>query len=92
MSPNLNSSSQNINIKNLKNKEIIKKIRSYQNFIKKNFKFVGNNFSYEARSMHYNNKNPKNGIYGTVTKEEIKELKDEGINTHIVPWIEDKEN
>ena len=36
-------------------------------------------------------KNTK-GIYGTASREEIKDLKEEGIETEIVPWIEDKSN
>ena len=30
------------------------------------------------------------GIYGTASKQDIKELKEEGIDTDIIPWIEDK--
>ena len=72
--------------------EINKKIRQYQSFIKKNFKYVGNNFAFEARSIHYNNKKKQKGIYGTASNEEIKELKAEGIDTEIIPWIRDKNN
>ena len=32
------------------------------------------------------------GIYGTATNDQIKELKEEGINTETIPWIEDKKN
>ena len=32
------------------------------------------------------------GIYGNATKNQIKELHDEGIETHSFPWIEDKKN
>ena len=32
------------------------------------------------------------GIYGKATNEEIKDLKQEGIETQMIPWIEDKEN
>ena len=32
------------------------------------------------------------GIYGTASIEELKELKEEGINTEVIPWIEDKKN
>ena len=52
---------------------------------------MGENFSYEARSIHYNKKKKK-GIYGKATKEEIKELNEEGIETQTIPWIDDKEN
>ena len=73
-------------IKSFKNK-----MREYQKFIKNNFDYVGDNFAYEARSIHYNKKKTK-GIYGKATKEDIKNLKDEGIETQNIPWIEDKEN
>ena len=38
------------------------------------------------------NKKIKKGIYGTASQTDIKELKEEGINTEIIPWIEDKNN
>ncbi len=77
----------------LRIKKINNKIKEYQKFIKDNFDYVGENFSYEARSIHYNNKkNKKKGIYGSATTEEIKELKEEGIDTEIIPWIKDKSN
>ncbi len=78
---------------NIKFKKINKKIKEYQKFIKENFRYVGENFSYEARSLHYNQKqNKKKGIYGSASFDEIKELKDEGIDTEVIPWIEDKSN
>ena len=72
--------------------EINKKIKEYQKFIKKNFEYVGKNFAYEARSIHYENKKKDKGIYGTASNDEIKELKEEGIETEIIPWLEDKNN
>jgi hypothetical protein len=53
---------------------------------------VGKNFAYEARSIHYNNKKNEKGIYGTASKKDLKELKEEGINAQVVPWIDDKNN
>ena len=85
---NLEKSNQNI----LKFNEVTKKIKEYQKFIKKNFEYVGKNFAYEARTIHYNNKKKNKGIYGTASNQEIKELKEEGINTELIPWIEDKKN
>ena len=76
----------------LKYQKIKKTIDKYQKFIKNNFDYVGENFAYEARSIHYNNKKNNKGIYGTATKEEIKELKEEGVKTEIIPWFEDKSN
>ena len=72
--------------------DIKKTIKEYQKFIKNNFDYVGKNFAFEARSIHYENKKKKKGIYGVASKTELKELKDEGIDTQIIPWVEDKNN
>ena len=37
-------------------------------------------------------KKNKKGIYGSASKEELKELKDEGIEAEVIPWIEDNKN
>ena len=79
-------------IRDNKYQKISEKIKEYQKFIKKNFEYVGENFAYEARSIHYKNKKKEKGIYGTASREEIKDLRDEGIDTKIIPWIEDKNN
>ena len=75
-----------------KHQKIKKTIKNYQKFIKDNFQYVGDNFAYEARSIHYNNKKKSKGIYGSATKQDLKELKDEGIEAQMIPWIEDKDN
>ena len=79
--------------KNIRKYQQIKKtINKYQKFIKNNFDYVGENFAYEARSIHYNNKKRDKGIYGTASKKDIKELKEEGIDAHLIPWVENKNN
>ena len=83
----------NKNYKDQKKYDKIKKtITEYQKFIKNNFEYVGNNFAYEARSIHYDNKKKQKGIYGTASKQELKELKEEGIDAQMIPWVEDKSN
>ena len=72
--------------------EVKKTIINYQKFIRDNFKYVGENFAFEARSIHYNNKNKSKGIYGSASKEDLKELREEGIEAQMIPWIDDKEN
>ena len=72
--------------------KVKKTIMGYQKFIKENFKFVGDNFAYEARSIHYNSKKKSKGIYGSASKEDLKELKNEGIDTQMIPWIDENEN
>ena len=89
--------SKNSNYKNEKNdlikyQKIKKTINEYQKFIKNNFDYVGKNFAYEARSIHYNNKKKHKGIYGTASKQDLKELKEEGIYAQMVPWFENENN
>ena len=75
-----------------KYKEFKIKINEYQKLIKSNFDYVGKNFAYEARVMHYNKKKLSKGIYGDASLNEIKELKEEGIQTEIIPWVNENEN
>ena len=100
MSPNV-SNSKKINNESYKfQKNIKKKIIENQKFIKKNCKYVGDNFAQEARSIYYNEKETKDkdneketkGIYGRVTAEEIDELNEEGIETITIPWYDKTEN
>jgi len=85
-----------INTKNEKEtqkfKDVKRVVRNYQNFIKENFEYVGDKFTYEARSIHYNNKKKDKGIYGTASKKDLDELREEGIEAQVLPWIEDKSN
>ncbi len=94
MAPKLINSKSKIDDKlNIEKYHNVKKtIKSYQKFIKDNFKFVGDNFAYEARSIHYNGKKKSKGIYGSASKKDLKDLKDEGIDAKLIPWIEDTEN
>ena len=91
MSPNIFKLKNNIRIDN-KYSEIKKTISEYQKFIKKNFDYVGENFTYQARSIHYKNKKLSKGIYGKATKDDLKELKEEGIEVEVMPWIKDTTN
>ena len=94
MSPSVFRSKNNTKIdkQSLKYKEIKKTILEYQDFIKKNFDYVGQNFCYEARSVHYQNKKSSKGIYGMATKEDLKELKEEGIEVEPIPWLKNNTN
>ena len=74
------------------NSNIKKTIKEYQNFIKKNFDYVGSNFAYEARSIHYDKKKRKKGIFGKASKEDLTELQEEGIKSQSIPWFDDKSN
>jgi len=94
MSPSVLKSKNNttINNKDRKYKKIKKIIFEYQKFIKENFDYVGENFAYEARSIHYKNKKASKAIYGLATKKDLEELKEEGIETKMIPWVKDNTN
>ena len=86
------SSTENFKINDRKFIKIKNKIKEYQKFIKNNFDYVGDNFAYEARSLHYDKDKKTQGIYGRATNQEIKELAEEGVEAELIPWIEDKSN
>ena len=93
MAPNLINTKKSNNITpNKKLVEIRSKLKEYKKFVKKNFQYVGDNFTYEARSIHYNKNKKKRGIYGKASLIDVRELKEEGIDTQMIPWIEDKDN
>ena len=94
MAPQLiNSKKKSKDSLDLKKYNNIKKtIINYQKFIKNNFKYVGENFAYEARSIHYNIKKKKKNIYGNASIKDLEELKEEGIETQTIPWVDDKDN
>lgn len=54
--------------------------------VETNCDYVGPKFAEEARKIHYGEVDPR-GIYGEATKEESRELKDEGIEFGRVPWV-----
>ena len=93
MSPNLLNTKKKENPKDIeKFKDVRKKLSDYKKFVKDNFEYVGENFSYKARSIHYDKKKTKKGIYGVASLKDVKELKEEGIETDLIPWIDDDTN
>ena len=94
MAPQLINSKTNSETKlnTAKYQKVRKTIKKYQKFIKDNFQYVGNNFAYEARSIHYNKKKRDKGIYGTASKKDLQELREEGIDAQTVPWVKENSN
>ena len=94
MAPSINKKLNIQKDKELKKLNKIKKtIKEYQNFIKNNFDYVGENFAYEARSIHYNEDKKKHkGIYGTATEQDLIDLSEEGIENRKIPWKKDNDN
>ena len=75
-------------LENEKPKNITAILRSITKELKKNSTFVGDDFVNQARSMHQGVIEEKS-IYGHGTKEEIEELKDEGVDLINIPWTPD---
>ena len=91
MAPNLTSKSNKISKKMKLERNIKKQLWNFRKYIEKNCKNVGENFTREARSIHYDKKSSQ-GIYGRATSEETSELLDEGIEVATIPWINKTEN
>ena len=68
-----------------------KEIKSLKQKIKATETDFGENFSAEARAMHYGEKEEK-PIVGKTTIDEAKELAEEGIPFTPLPWSDDKVN
>ncbi len=91
MAPNLSSKSNKISKKTKLEKNIKKQLIDFRKFIEKNCTNVGENFTREARSIHYDKKKSQ-GIYGKATPEETSELLEEGIEVATIPWVDKSEN
>ena len=71
--------------------DIEKEIRDLKHKIKVTATDVGENFSTEARAMHYGEKEEK-PIIGKASLDEAKDLAEEGIPFIPLPWNDDKVN
>ena len=91
MAPNLTSKSNKVFKKNILEKSIKKQLLNFRRYIEKNCINVGENFTKEARSIHYDKKTSKS-IYGKATLEETSELLEEGIEVASIPWDDKSEN
>ena len=91
MSPNLPTKSNKITKKNNLERKVSEQLSELKKYIEKNCKNVGDNFTQEARSIHYDKKKSK-GIYGKASPEETNELLEEGIEVATIPWIDKSEN
>lgn len=66
-------------------------IRMAEAYIKENFEHVGAQFPDVARAIYYGIEKERN-VYGNATKDEIKELMDEGVPILPLPHIDEIEN
>ena len=74
-------------ISNIELKKFKKDLQNLRKFVEKNFEYVDHNFANRVREVYYDKKSKKN-IYGTTTKKQREELKEEGIDLVSIPWVE----
>ena len=91
MAPSLTKKSNQLSKQTRAEKSVKKQLLDFRKYIEKNCINVGDKFTQEARSIHYDKKTSK-GIYGKATAEETSELLEEGIEVATIPWIDKSEN
>jgi len=70
-------------------KAMVNNIKKYKKIIEKNYDYVGDNFTDEAKKMKYGEKKER-PIYGEATIEQTKELAEEEISVIPLPWAPTK--
>ena len=88
MSPNISKKS-NSKKESKRKKAMINSIKKYKKIIEKNFDYVGDNFTEEAKQMKYGEKEER-PIYGEATLDQTKELAEEEIEVVPLAWSIDK--
>ena len=88
MAPNVSKKTNSKKIKNNK-KTIINNIKKYKNIVEKNFDYVGNDFTEEAKKMKYGEIEER-PIYGEANMEQAKELIQGDISVVPLPWTPSK--
>ena len=89
MAPNLNRKTSSK--KNLINKSYASNISKLKKYIEKNYDYVGDKFTDEAKKIKYGESN-KRSIYGEASLEQTKELLDEEIDVVPLPFSSKKTN
>ena len=88
MSPNISKKS-NSKKESKRKKAMINSIKKYKKIMEKNFDYVGDSFTEEAKQMKYGEKEER-PIYGEATLDQTKELAEEEIEVVPLPWSIDK--
>jgi hypothetical protein len=72
-------------------RELRQKLKELRDHITKNANYVGPSFPEEARKIHYGETEHRS-IYGEASPDEAKELHEEGIEFHPLPFLPDDRN
>ena len=90
MAPNISKKTNSKKLKDNK-KTVINKIEKYKKIIEKNFDYVGDNFTEEAKKIKYGEVDER-PIYGEANIEQTKELLEEEISVVPLPWTSTKKS
>lgn len=71
--------------------ERLRQLRELRKLIEANADYVGPAFAEEARKIHYGETDPRS-IYGETSGEDMKALREEGIDIAVVPWVPAADN
>ena len=88
MTPSLPTKSNSKKEEKIK-KTMVNNIKKYKKIIEKNYDYVGDNFTEEAKKMKYGEKKER-PIFGEATIEQTKELVEEEISFIPLPWSSTK--
>src|SRR3977135_3973483 len=72
-------------------REFRKKLKELREHLTRNADYVGQKFPEEARKMHYGEIEHRS-IYGEASPDQAKELHEEGIEFHPLPWLPAERN
>lgn len=65
-------------------RQFLRKVRAH---VEQNAEHVGEKFPEVARKIHYGERDAAN-IYGDATVQEVRDLREEGIEISAIPWVE----
>lgn len=88
MTPSLPTKSNSKKEEKIK-KTMVNNIKKFKKVIEKNYDYVGDNFTEEAKKMKYGEKKER-PIYGEATIEQTKDLVEEEISFIPLPWSSTK--
>lgn len=87
MAPRIGKSKSEVAVAEAKQQALaLKALAEIRDHVEKNADYVGDQFAEEARKIHYGEVD-KRSIYGEATKEEAKELVEEGVEVAMIPWL-----
>jgi len=66
--------------------EMRRMLQQVRRHVESNFDYVGDKFAEEARKIH-DGETERRSIYGEATDDEHRELSEDGIEVHRIPWV-----